>query len=78
MSHELRIFDNMKTYLLYPTKDQEMILRSFLEENQISFFEEDEELPQHVLDGIKRGQEDVAAGRTISLEEFKKRFSSSK
>jgi len=68
----------MKTYLLYPTKDQEKILRPFLEENQISFFEEDEELPQHVLDGIKRGQEDVAAGRTITFDEFKKRFSSSK
>ncbi len=70
----------MKTYLLYPTKDQENILQSFLKENKIPFFEEEdeEELPQHVLDGIKRGQEDVAAGRTISFEEFKKRFSSSK
>lgn len=68
----------MKTYLLYPTEDQEKILKSFLEKNQIAFFEEDEELPQPVIDGIKRGQEDIAAGRTISLDEFKKRLLSSK
>jgi predicted transcriptional regulator len=49
---------------------------SFLKTNNIAFIEEEEqeeELPQHVLDGIKRGQEDVAAGRTITFEEFKKR-----
>jgi len=71
----------MKTYLLYPTEDQEKLIQSFLETNQIPFIEEEEdevELPQHVLDGIKRGQEDVAAGRTITLEEFKKRFLSTK
>jgi hypothetical protein len=42
------------------------------------FFEEDEELPQYVLDGIKRGQKDAAAGRTITLDKFKKRLSSFK
>jgi predicted transcriptional regulator len=68
----------MKIYLLYPTEDQEKMILTFLETNQISFFEEEEELPQYVLDGIKRGQEDAAAGRTITLDEFKKQLSSSK
>jgi hypothetical protein len=68
----------MKTYLLYPTKDQEKMIETFLEANDISFFEEDEVLPQYVLDGIKRGQEDAAAGRTVTLDEFKKRLLSSK
>ena len=72
----------MKTYLLYPTEDQQKLIESFLKTNNIAFIEEeelDEELPQHVLlDGIKRGQEDVAAGRTITFDEFKKRLSSSK
>lgn len=64
----------MKIYLLYPTEHQEKMLQTFLETNQISFFEEDEELPQHVLDGIKRGQEDIKADRFITHEEFKKRM----
>ena len=68
----------MKTYLVYPTKDQEKMIQAFFEANEISFFEEDEELPQHVLDGIKRGQEDIKAGRFITHEEFKKRMSSAK
>ena len=71
----------MKTYLLYPNGDQEKIIADFLEANNISFFEDDdaqEDLPQHVLDGIKRGQEDVKAGRTITLEEFRKRFLSAR
>ena len=68
----------MKTYLLYPTEDQEKMIHDFLEENNISFFEEKEELPPHVIAGIKRGQADIEAGRTITLEEFKRRMLSSK
>ncbi|MDB5087410.1 MAG: hypothetical protein JWR09_1404 [Mucilaginibacter sp.] len=71
----------MKTYLLYPNRDQEKMIADFLEANNISFFEDDdaeEELPQHVIDGIKRGQEDAKAGRTITLEEFRKRFLSAR
>ena len=69
----------MKTFLLYPTEEQENMLHTFLENNNISFFEDqDEELPQHVLDGIKKGQEDAKAGRTITLDEFKKRFLSAR
>ena len=64
----------MKTYLLYPTEAQEKILQTFLKENDILFFKEDETLPDYVLAGIAKGQEDVKAGRTITLEEFKKRM----
>ncbi|ACU03309.1 hypothetical protein [Pedobacter heparinus] len=33
-----------------------------------------EELPKHVVEGIKRGQADMQAGRSISLEEFKQKL----
>ena len=33
-----------------------------------------EDLPTHVIEGIKRGQADIKAGRSISLEKFKKRL----
>ncbi|MCO5945973.1 hypothetical protein [Mucilaginibacter flavidus] len=71
----------MKTYLLYPNGDQEKMIADFLEANNISFFEDDdagEQLPQHVIDGIKRGQEDGKAGRTITLEEFRKKHLSNR
>jgi predicted transcriptional regulator len=53
------------------------MITDFLDANNIFFFEDDdakEELPQHVIDGIKRGEEDAKAGRTITLDEFRKRF----
>ncbi len=64
----------MKTYLLYPTKEQEDLINSFLETNNIYFFEDEEVLPQHVLDGIACGEADVEAGKFVTLEDFKKRF----
>ncbi len=65
----------MSTYLVYPTSEQEQAVKEFLETLHIPFQKEDDEekLPQHVLDGIKRGQEDFKAGRFISYEEFRKR-----
>ena len=33
-----------------------------------------DELPEHVLKGIAEGQADFEAGRTFTMEEFKKRF----
>jgi len=70
----------MKTYLLYPNAEQEKMIADFIMANNISFFEDndDDELPQHVIDGIKRGQEDVKAGRTITLDEFKRKYLSAK
>jgi len=65
----------MSTYLIHPVGDQEKIVRAFLEALDISFEkEEDDELPQHVLDGIARGLEDYEAGRYITFDEFKKKY----
>ena len=63
----------MSTYLIHPTDEQEKIVKAFLEALDISFIKEDT-LPDYVLKGIARGQEDIKAGRTLSLEEFKKRM----
>jgi hypothetical protein len=69
----------MSTYVINPTAEQEKIITAFLKEQQIDFFkEEEEELPQHVLDGIARGQADIAAGRTMSFDEFKSRMRTAK
>jgi predicted transcriptional regulator len=66
----------MAAYVIYPTEEQEKLLKAFLEASEISFVKDDEgELPQHVLDGIARGQADFEAGRFITFEEFKKKFS---
>jgi hypothetical protein len=65
----------MSTFLVYPTDEQEKIVKAFLEALEISFVkDDDEELPPHVLAGIARGQADIATGRFITFEEFKERF----
>jgi hypothetical protein len=64
----------MKTFTVYPTDEQEKIILAFFEKNEISFLEEGETLPDYVLEGIASGQEDAKAGRTMTLEEFKKRM----
>jgi predicted transcriptional regulator len=66
----------MATYVIYPTNEQEKFMKAFLEALEISFVkdDDDETLPQHVLDGIARGQADIEAGRFITFEEFKNRF----
>jgi predicted transcriptional regulator len=68
----------MKTYLLYPTEEREKLLQAFLEANDITFLIEEEMLPDFVLEGITKGQEDIKAGRFITHEEFKKRMTSAK
>jgi len=64
--------------LIYPNDEQEKMIKEFLESNDISFVREDEQLPDYVLQGIARGQEDIKAGRTITFEEFKNRVHPSK
>ncbi|HZY35321.1 MAG TPA: hypothetical protein VFE53_01655 [Mucilaginibacter sp.] len=67
----------MATYIINPTNEQEKILEVFLESLKIPFIKDDDDpLPQHVLDGIARGQADIEAGRFITYEEFKRRFPS--
>ena len=64
--------------MIYPNDEQEKMIKEFLESNDISFVREDEQLPDYVLQGIARGQEDIKAGRTITFEEFKNRVHPSK
>ncbi|RYG10700.1 MAG: hypothetical protein EOO07_21735 [Chitinophagaceae bacterium] len=67
----------MSTYVITPTAEQEKVVKAFLEALNISFEKNDEEvLPEHVLKGIAKGLEDVEAGRTITMDEFKKRLAS--
>ena len=71
----------MSTYLVYPTNEQEKAVKEFLETLNVPFEKEEdvnEELAQYVLDGIQRGLDDAAAGRTITLEEFKRKHLSTK
>ena len=65
----------MSMFVIHPTEEQEKVVKAFLEALDIPFAtDEEEQLPPHVLEGIKKGQEDVAAGRFITYEEFKKRY----
>jgi hypothetical protein len=50
----------------------------FLRGTTYIFFKEDETLPDFVLEGIAKGQEEDKAGRFITHEEFKKRMTSAK
>ena len=69
----------MSTYIVNPTEEQEKAVKAFFEALEVVFFKDDdelqEELPAHVLEGIRRGQEDIKAERTITSEEFKKELS---
>jgi len=65
----------METYLVHPDKLQEKALKAFLKALEVPYeIKKEEPLPTHVIKGIKKGQEDVIAGRTITLEEFKARI----
>jgi len=69
----------MSTYIIHPVGEQEKIVKAFLEALDISFEKGDEvALPPHVLEGIARGQADIAAGRTMSFDEFKSRMKSAR
>jgi hypothetical protein len=66
----------METYLVHPDKMQEKALRAFLEALEVPYeVKEDNSLPAHVISGIKKGQEDIKAGKSFSLEEFKEKIS---
>lgn len=65
----------MAAYVIYPTGEQEKVIKAFMEALEISFVTDSEdELPPHVLAGIARGQADINAGRVVTLETFKKIF----
>lgn len=65
----------MESYIVYPTKEQESAIEAFFEAFDVSFDKKsNERLPDHVLKGIAEGEADLDAGRTISIEEFRKNF----
>lgn len=69
----------MAEYKVFPNIPQEEALVTFLEALGIPYeILPEEELPKHVLEGIARGQADIAAGRSITFEEFKKKLKISK
>ena len=66
----------MEIYIVHPTKEQEEIVLDFFKSLNIPYEKrKDVLLPNHVLDGIKRGQEDIEAGRFVSFESFKNKLS---
>lgn len=65
----------METLLVRPTKAQEKAVIAFLEALKVPFEKKQEDLPQYVSEGIKKGQEDIKVGRTFTMEEFKERRS---
>lgn len=65
----------MSTYIVSPTADQEKAVKAFLQALEVSFVKDDEnELPEHVIDGIKQGEADYEAGDYTSFDEFKKKL----
>lgn len=66
----------METYLVYPDKMQEKALKAFLKALEVPYeIKKDSSLPAHVVSGIKKGQDDIKAGKSFSLEEFKEKIS---
>jgi len=65
----------MSTYLINPTAEQEEVVRCFLEEQHIYYTKEEEEtLPDFVIEGIAKSMEDYEAGRVHTFDEFKARL----
>jgi hypothetical protein len=67
----------MQTLHVYPSKEQEKAVVAFLEALNVPF-EKEAPMPAHVVRGIKKGLEDIASGRTITLDEFQARQSARK
>lgn len=65
----------MDTFIVRPeTKAQEKAVKAVLEALNIAFErkkEEKETLPSHVLEGVKRGQEQARKGQVKTYEEVK-------
>ncbi len=64
------------SYVVHPDKFQEKALKAFLKALEVPFeIRKEATLPAHVISGIRKGQEDIKIGKSISLEEFKERIS---
>ena len=67
----------MEALHVYPKKNQQKAVEAFLEALNVPY-EKEEILPDHVIQGIHKGLDDIKAGRTITLEEFERRRAESK
>lgn len=69
----------METYVVRPDKVQGKALKAFLKALEVPFeIRKEANLPAHVVSGIRKGQEDIKAGKSITLEEFKDKIAISK
>jgi len=58
----------METYIVRPDKFQEKALKAL----EVPFeIRKEANLPAYVVSGIRKGQEDIKVGKSITLEEFK-------
>ena len=65
----------METYVVRPDKFQEKALKAL----EVPFeIRKEANLPAYVVSGIRKGQEDIKAGKSITLEEFKDKIAVSK
>jgi len=63
----------METYLVHPDKIQEKALKAFLKALEVPYEIKSDVLPDHVKSGIRKGQDDIKAGKSFSLAEFKEK-----
>ncbi|MHA4895357.1 DUF2683 family protein [Pedobacter sp. PWIIR3] len=65
----------METYLVHPDKSQEKALKAFLKALAVPFEKKkDDPLPVHVVEGIKRGQDQLKKGMGKTSEEVFKKY----
>lgn len=58
----------MATIVVHPEKDQLKAVKAFLKALKVPFEEnKGEELPDHVIAGLKRSQRDIAEGRVYKF-----------
>lgn len=69
----------VENYLTHPDQFEGQMMKDFIKTPEKSLDKEkEEEFPEYVVNGIKKAQEDMKSGRSISLEAFKERLSINK
>ncbi|MFN0292209.1 DUF2683 family protein [Pedobacter helvus] len=65
----------METYLVHPNKSQEKALKAFLKALAVPYEKrKGEPIPVHVVEGIKKGQEQLKNGLGKTSEEVFKKY----
>ncbi|NRF41190.1 DUF2683 family protein [Pedobacter foliorum] len=65
----------METYFVHPDKSQEKALRAFLKALAVPYEKKkDEPLPDHVVKGIKRGQDQLKSGLGKTTQEVFRKY----